>query len=79
VKRTLIGSPYVIEGMAELSDEFSSVAGFEANGGFLLGTDLQLRGTTLKALPTRDALLPALMLLTGAASQGKRVSEMLLA
>ena len=41
-----------------------SVAGYEANGGFLLQTDLTWEfadGTrTLPALPTRDALLPML-------------------
>ena len=63
VLRTKIGSPFVIAEFANLSREYSSVAGFEANGGFLLGSDIQINGKTLKALPTRDALLPALMLL----------------
>ena len=41
--RTRIGSPYVIAGMESLvdaSDKSVSVAGYEANGGFLLQTDL---------------------------------------
>ena len=62
VQRTKIGSPYVIAEFATLAKKFSSVAGFEANGGFLLGSDLQLNGKTLKALPTRDAVLPAMLL-----------------
>lgn len=69
VERTKIGSPYVIAEFANLSKKFNSVAGFEANGGFLLGSDVQLNGNPLKALPTRDAILPAIMLLA-AASDG---------
>jgi phosphomannomutase len=66
VDRTKIGSPYVIAEFSNLSKKFNSVAGFEANGGFLLGSDVQLNGKTLKALPTRDAVLPAIMLLAAA-------------
>jgi phosphomannomutase len=66
IKRTKIGSPYVIAEFANLAQKFSSVAGFEANGGFLLGSDVQLNGQLLKALPTRDAVLPAIMLLAAA-------------
>ena len=65
IERTRIGSPYVIAGMESLVDETSgcSVAGYEANGGFLLQTDLKRSAydgvtRTLPALPTRDALLP---------------------
>ena len=66
VKRTKIGSPYVIAEFAQLAQQFKSVAGFEANGGFLLGTDVILNDKQLKALPTRDAMLPAIMLLAAA-------------
>ena len=69
VERTKIGSPYVIAEFYNLAKKFDSVAGFEANGGFLLGSDVQLNGHPLKALPTRDAVLPAIMLLA-AASEG---------
>jgi phosphomannomutase len=65
-QRTKIGSPYVIAEFAKLANKYDSVAGFEANGGFLLGSDVQLNGQPLKALPTRDAVLPALMLLVAA-------------
>jgi phosphomannomutase len=66
VARTKIGSPYVIAEFANLADKFNAVAGFEANGGFLLGSDVQVNGKILKALPTRDAVLPAIMLLAAA-------------
>lgn len=70
VSRTKIGSPYVIESFAELNLEFATIAGFEANGGFLLGSDVVVNGKTIKALPTRDAVLPALMLLEAAKESG---------
>lgn len=66
VSKTKIGSPYVIAEFAQLAERYSSVAGFEANGGFLLGSDIEVNGNVLKALPTRDAVLPALMLLSAA-------------
>ena len=66
VVRTKIGSPYVIAAFADLT---GFIAGFEANGGFLLGSDVVVAGKLLKALPTRDALLPALALLALADKQ----------
>ncbi|MFT7431837.1 MAG: phosphomannomutase [Colwellia sp.] len=69
VERTKIGSPYVIAEFSQLASKYNSVAGFEANGGFLLGTDMVLNGHLLKALPTRDAVLPALMLLVAAGGE----------
>ncbi|PSV54773.1 phosphomannomutase [Photobacterium sp. GB-1] len=63
VTRTKIGSPYVIAEFDCLADNYQSVAGFEANGGFLLGSDALVNRKKIKALPTRDAVLPALMLL----------------
>lgn len=63
VSLTKIGSPYVIAEFESLSKQYSSIAGFEANGGYLLGSDVEVNGKVLKALPTRDAVLPALMLL----------------
>lgn len=62
VARTKIGSPHVITALEQLALDYPTVAGFEANGGFLLGTDIQFNGSLLKALPTRDALLPAIAL-----------------
>jgi phosphomannomutase len=63
VLRTRIGSPYVIAAFEQLAAEFGSYGGFEANGGFLLGSDVQVAKVKLTALPTRDAVLPALAVL----------------
>ncbi|MCQ8128065.1 phosphomannomutase [Methylomonas rivi] len=77
VLRTRIGSPYVIAGMEQAEAEGSpSVAGFEANGGFLAGNGLQVAGRMLAALPTRDALLPALVLLAMAKRQHCKLSAL---
>ncbi|WP_222939672.1 phosphomannomutase [Photobacterium sp. BZF1] len=75
VARTKIGSPYVIEAITHLANNYHSVAGFEANGGFLLGSNIEINSHLLKALPTRDAVLPALMVL--AASQEVKISELI--
>ena len=69
VERTKIGSPYVIAEFAKLAEKYSAVAGFEANGGYLLGSDVEVNGQLLKALPTRDAVLPVIMLLMAAQIQ----------
>ena len=74
VTRTKIGSPYVIAEFDNLSEKYQLVAGFEANGGFLLGSDASVYGKEIKALPTRDAVLPALMLL--AAAKEKPIYEL---
>ncbi|CEO38475.1 Phosphomannomutase [Photobacterium kishitanii] len=66
VSRTKIGSPYVIAEFENLTKTYSLIAGFEANGGFLLGSDVEINGRLIKALSTRDAVLPALMLLSAA-------------
>jgi phosphomannomutase len=66
VELTKIGSPYVIAEFARLAKDYRRIAGFEANGGFLLGSDIELNGQALAALPTRDAVLPFLMLLAAA-------------
>ena len=66
VLRTRIGSPYVIAEFAELRKHYDSVSGFEANGGYLLGSDVIINGKKLRALPTRDAVLPAIMLFSAA-------------
>ncbi len=70
VRRTRIGSPYVIAGMQALRAEgHGSVAGYEANGGFLLETPVEREGRILTPLPTRDALLPILVLLAQARAE----------
>lgn len=75
VKRTRIGSPYVIEAFKELKT-YHSFAGFEANGGFLLGSDLNDSGNTLRSLPTRDALLPFMVLASHIAKEKIPLSEL---
>lgn len=61
VIRTKIGSPYVIAAMNELlANNQSSVVGYEANGGFLLASDISRDDKVLKALATRDAVIPML-------------------
>lgn len=74
--RTRIGSPYVIAGMQELERNGKTVAGYEANGGFLLETDIYLDGKVLKALPTRDALLPQIAVLAAARAQKLGVEDL---
>jgi len=77
VKRTRIGSPYVIEGMQELIGQgYDSVVGFEANGGFLVATALEKEGCRLQPLPTRDAVLPMLALLAMARERRVKLSEL---
>jgi phosphomannomutase len=64
VSRTKIGSPYVIAQMNELlKTGKTAIAGYEANGGFLCADDVQMQNHTLKALPTRDAIIVILALL----------------
>ncbi|EMK6668391.1 phosphomannomutase [Vibrio fluvialis] len=70
VSRTKIGSPYVIAEFAELAKQYKAISGFEANGGYLLGSDVEINGKVLKALPTRDAVLPFIMLLSAAKNSG---------
>jgi len=77
VVRTRIGSPYVIEAMERLAESGArNVAGFEANGGFLLGTRVEKNGRELHALPTRDAVLPMLALLASARERGAKLSQL---
>ncbi len=61
-----------------LSNQYDSVAGFEANGGFLLGSDALVNNKAIKALPTRDAVLPALMLCNGKKPIAELVNDLLL-
>jgi phosphomannomutase len=76
VTRTRVGSPYVIEGMAEASQSGAqAVVGFEANGGVLLGSDIVQDGRRLAALPTRDAMLPILCALREVIIQGRPLSQ----
>ena len=65
--KTRIGSPFVIAGMQQAAARGrQAVCGWEANGGFLTATPITRDGRTLPALPTRDALLPIIAVLTAA-------------
>lgn len=76
VARTRIGSPHVIAGMQALQATDVRVAGFEANGGFLLGCRVDSPTGSLASLPTRDAVLPALAVLAAARRAGVPVSRL---
>ena len=77
--RTRIGSPYVIEGMQKaLKKGFKRVVGYEANGGFLMASDMVRNGKKLKALPTRDAVIVHLAVLLLSIERGGKISELLL-
>ncbi|MCP3852860.1 MAG: phosphomannomutase [Gammaproteobacteria bacterium] len=82
VKRTRIGSPFVIEAMNQFVAEDSfeekraSVAGYEANGGFLLGTSIRKNDVLLSALPTRDAIVVLLTILHNSVEQNISLSQL---
>ena len=74
--KTRIGSPYVIAGMeAARAKGRRAVCGWEANGGFLTGSDIVRNGRMLTALPTRDAFLPILCVLVAAREKGVAMTE----
>lgn len=65
--KTRIGSPFVIAGMEEARRKGKNrVCGWEPNGGFLTGSDIERNGAVLSALLTRDAILPILGVLFAA-------------
>lgn len=75
VMTTKIGSPFVIEALNALVKEFDTVAGFEANGGFILKSAIQQQNQALDGLPTRDAILPVLAVLALAKQKEMKLSE----
>ncbi|WP_194285367.1 phosphomannomutase [Gluconobacter aidae] len=78
VCRTRIGSPYVVTGMMDAvkAGNIPSV-GYEANGGFLLASDISRQGKFLAALPTRDAVLPMICVLTSVQDRQRGVAGLL--
>jgi phosphomannomutase len=77
IRRTRIGSPYVIVSLQEARARGAlRVVGYEANGGFLLNSDIALDGKILGALPTRDAVIVMLGILLLARREGKTVSAL---
>lgn len=72
--KTKIGSPYVITGMQKAAAAGKKrVCGWEANGGFLLGSKVERDGRWLAELMTRDAVLPLLAALLRARESGQSV------
>ncbi|MET0240235.1 MAG: phosphomannomutase [Sphingobium sp.] len=77
VRRTRIGSPFVIEAMNVLiAQGQATVCGYEANGGFLLGTAVDVADMPLSALPTRDAVLPIIAALVDARRRSMSLSAL---
>jgi phosphomannomutase len=76
--KTKIGSRYVIAGMQHATSKGRlRVCGWEANGGFLTGCDIERNGNLLTALPTRDAFLPLICVLFAAHNRQKTLPELL--
>ena len=76
IRRTRIGSPYVISAMIEaIEGGNKTVVGYEANGGFLIQSDINKDGRILKALPTRDAVIVLLSILSST-KEGKTISDL---
>jgi len=78
LRKTKIGSPYVVAAIDELrgAGTHERIVGWEANGGFLTGSDVPLASGTLTALPTRDAALPILTHLLAAAKDGVNLATL---
>jgi phosphomannomutase len=78
VRRTRIGSPFVIASMNEAVEAGSKgVVGYEANGGFLTNSEFPMFGKKQSALPTRDAVLPVLSIILLSIKEGKTISGLL--
>ena len=71
-RHTKIGSPYVVTAMQEAAG--SRPVGWEVNGGFMIGRDLPVNNQVLKALPTRDAILPIVVALVAARDAHSKLS-----
>lgn len=78
LRKTKIGSPYVVAALDEIkvAGRWERVVGWEANGGFLTGSDIRLATGTLSALPTRDSTLPILANLFAAAERNISLAEL---
>jgi len=77
INRTKIGSPYVVEAMQkDQKKKIKKVVSYEANGGYLIQTNLKLNGRQLEPLPTRDAMLPILSALALAEKSNISLSQL---
>lgn len=70
------GARELLSAMTEaLNTGWRPMTGYEANGGFLLASDVEHDGRRLAALPTRDAVLPMLCALVAAGRAGVALSS----
>ena len=80
VRRTKIGSPFVVASMNEAAEAgCAGIVGYEANGGFLTNSIFPVFGSELSPLPTRDAVLPVLSIILLAIQEAKPISGLLTA
>jgi len=82
VRRTKIGSPFVVASMNEAYEAgCTGIVGYEANGGFLTNSDFLVpggkEGCRLSPLPTRDAVLPVLSIILLSIKEGTTISGLL--
>jgi len=78
IRRTRIGSPFVIASMIDATlTGRKRVVGYEANGGFLTNSDFPVGDKILSALPTRDAVLPQLAIILLSIQEQKPISALL--
>jgi phosphomannomutase len=78
IRRTCIGSPYVIAAMDEAVQSGAHMAvGYEANGGFLTNSEWVKANKRLRALPTRDAVLLHLAIILFAKKHGRTISQLM--
>jgi len=78
IERTRIGSPFVIEAMNKaLQAGHNHIVGYEANGGFLTASDIEMEDRNLTALPTRDAIIVPLTILLMASQKNMSISKLL--
>lgn len=77
VRRTMIGSPFVVASMNEAATAGrAGIVGYEANGGFLTNSAFALFDKELPALPTRDAVLPVLSIALLSIQEGVSISTL---
>lgn len=78
LEKTKIGSPYVVASIEKQRENklFSRIVGWEANGGFLVGSKLVLEAGPLAPLPSRDSTLPILANFAAAIGRNESLSEL---
>jgi len=79
ISLTKIGSPYCIDAMNKdkKKNKNAKIVSWERNGGYLLGSDFIIKNKKIKALPTRDAILPILIAILFAKEENKKLSKLI--